>query len=86
MEFGLNIFSPQSFIKGATLLYYMLVTFGLPIFSNLPPVPPLYSGIPYSYSKIFTLSASIRGTENSPDSLNVMVNYHYHGENRVITR
>ena len=26
------------------------------------------------------------GTENSPDSLNVMVNYHYHGENRVITR
>ena len=28
----------------------------------------------------------IRGNENSPDSLNVMVNYHYHGENRVITR
>ena len=22
--------------------------------------------------------------DNSPDSLNVMVNYHYHGENRVI--
>ena len=28
----------------------------------------------------------IRGNENSPDSINVMVNYHYHGENRVITR
>ena len=26
------------------------------------------------------------GNENSPDSLDVMVNYHYHGENRVITR
>ena len=26
------------------------------------------------------------GNENSPDSLNVMVNYHYHSENRVITR
>ena len=25
------------------------------------------------------------GNENSPDSLNVMVNYHYHSENRVIT-
>ena len=27
-----------------------------------------------------------RGNENSPYSLNVMVNYHYHSENRVITR
>ena len=27
----------------------------------------------------------IVGSENSPDSLNVMVNYHYHSENRVIT-
>ena len=26
------------------------------------------------------------GNDNSPDSLNVMVNYHYHGENSVITR
>ena len=24
--------------------------------------------------------------ENSPDSLNVMVNYNYHGENRVTNR
>ena len=23
--------------------------------------------------------------DNSPDSLNVMVNYHYHSENRLIT-
>ena len=28
---------------------------------------------------------NIGGNENSPDSLNVMVNYHYHGERRVIT-
>ena len=28
----------------------------------------------------------IGGNENSPDSLNVMVNYHYHGENRIIAR
>ena len=27
----------------------------------------------------------IGGDENSPDYLNVMVNYHYHRENRVIT-
>ena len=27
----------------------------------------------------------IGDNENSPNSLNVMVNYHYHGENRVIT-
>ena len=26
------------------------------------------------------------GNENSSDSLNIMVNYHYHSENRVITR
>ena len=26
------------------------------------------------------------GNDNSLDSLNVMVNYHYHSENRVITR
>ena len=28
----------------------------------------------------------IRGNKNSPDSLTIMVNYHYHDENRVITR
>ena len=28
----------------------------------------------------------IGGNENYPDSLNVMVNYHFHGENRVIIR
>ena len=28
----------------------------------------------------------IGGNENSPHSLNVMLNYHYHGENLVITR
>ena len=26
------------------------------------------------------------GNDNSPDSLNVMVNYHYNDENRVIIR
>ena len=26
------------------------------------------------------------GNKNSPDSFNVMVNYHYHSENRVINR
>ena len=28
----------------------------------------------------------IGGNVNSPNSLNVMVYYHYHGENRLITR
>ena len=27
----------------------------------------------------------IGGNENPPDSLKVMVNYHYHSDNRVIT-
>ena len=27
---------------------------------------------------------NIGGNENSQDSLNIMVNYHYHGENRVM--
>ena len=27
-----------------------------------------------------------KGNENYPDYLNVMVNYHCHGENRVVTR
>ena len=26
------------------------------------------------------------GNENSPDSLNVMLNYRYHGENRLIAQ
>ena len=28
----------------------------------------------------------IGGSENDPNSLNVMVNYHEHGKNRVINR
>ena len=27
----------------------------------------------------------IGGKDNSPDSLNIMANYNYHGENRLIT-
>ena len=27
---------------------------------------------------------NIGGNKNSPDYLNIMANYHYHGENRVI--
>ena len=28
----------------------------------------------------------IMGNKNSPNYLNIMVNYHYHGDKRVITR
>ena len=28
----------------------------------------------------------IGGNNNSPNSLNIIVNYHYHGENRITTR
>ena len=28
----------------------------------------------------------IGGDKNSPNYLNIMVNYHYHGQNRIITR
>ena len=36
------------------------------------------------YSKLYLLYKILGGNKNSPYSLNVMVNYHYHGENRVI--
>ena len=32
------------------------------------------------------LYKKIGGNENSPDYLNVMVNYHYHSKSRVITK
>ena len=35
---------------------------------------------------IISVIQKIGGYKNSPKSLNVMVNYHYHGENRVITK
>ena len=47
----------------------------------------ILTGSPRSYLfMIFYVIQEIGGNENSPDSINVMVNYHYHGENRVITR
>ena len=47
----------------------------------------ILTGSPESY--LFMIEYFIQeigGNNNSPDSLNVMVNYHYHGENRVITQ
>ena len=38
------------------------------------------------FSMIAYIILKIRGNKNSPNSINVMVNYHYHGENRVINR
>ena len=35
---------------------------------------------------IIYVMQKIGGNENYPDSLNVMENYHYHDENRVITQ
>ena len=35
---------------------------------------------------VINVIQKIRGNENSPDSLNVIVNHRYHGENRIITR
>ena len=35
---------------------------------------------------LYNIYKKLGGNENSPDSLNAMVNYHYHGKNRVITR
>ena len=40
----------------------------------------------YIFLMIVYVIWKIRGNENSPNSLNVMVNYHYYGKNRVITR
>ena len=61
---------------------------------------PIFSWIIFiNYCKcIFTVSPgqylliiiyviqTIRGNNNSPNSLNVMVNYHYHSEKRVVTQ
>ena len=35
---------------------------------------------------VINVIQKIRCNENSPYSLNIMVNYHYHIENRLITR
>ena len=35
---------------------------------------------------IVNVIQEIGGNENSPDFLNILVNYHYHGENGVINR
>ena len=40
----------------------------------------------YYFLIIVYIIQNIGGNENSPNSINVMVNYHYHGENRLITR
>ena len=47
----------------------------------------ILTGSPGSYLfMIIYVIQEIGDNENSPYSLNVMVNYHYHSENRVITR
>ena len=38
------------------------------------------------FSLSYILYEKIRGNESSPNSLKIMVNFHYHGENRVIAR
>ena len=46
----------------------------------------ILNGLPGSYVFVIVyVIQKIGGIKNSPNSLNVMVNYHYHGENRVIT-
>ena len=46
----------------------------------------ILSGSPglYLFVIVYVIK-EIGGNENSPDSLNVMLNYHYHRENRLIT-
>ena len=51
---------------------------------NLPL--PFFMVIAQFLFMIFNVIQEIGDNENSPDSLNLMVNYHYQGENRVITR
>ena len=47
----------------------------------------IYAGSPgyYLFMIVYVIQQN-RGNKNYPDSLNVMVNYHYHGEKRVSTR
>ena len=69
----------------------------LPFFCGNYPIVLLYNidYLLYMYINWFTRIIYINdricyikngGNENSPYSLNVMVNYHYHSENRVITQ
>ena len=39
----------------------------------------------YLFFMIKHVIQKMGGNKNSPNPLNIMVNYHYHGENRVIT-
>ena len=46
----------------------------------------ILTGSPEYFFMIVYVIQKIGGNKNCPNSLNVMVNYHYHGKNRVITR
>ena len=70
---------PYPFLVVITQLIYWIIFINDCIFI-LTVSPRLYIFM------IVYVIQKIRGNENSPDSLNVMVNYHYHGENRLITR
>ena len=69
----------------------------LPFFRGNYPIVLQYNiySLLYMYINWFTWKiffhdhifyTKIGSNKNYPDSLNVMANYHYHGENRLITR
>ena len=75
---------PQN-IGNLPLPFFMEITqlFSCIIFMNYCIC--ILNGSPESYLFIIIyVIQKIKGNENSPDFLNVMVNYHYHSENRVI--
>ena len=53
------IFLKRVIYGNANLLYFMLITFGPPFWSDFHSKPVLYANIPDLYSKIFPLYAAV---------------------------
>ena len=72
------------------------VNLSLPVFGCNYPILPwiifindcicILTGLPGIFFVIAYVIQKIGGNKNSPNSLNIMANYHYHSEDRVITQ
>ena len=69
---------PYPFLLAITQLFYWI------IFIN--GCIRILTGSPGFFFMIVYVMRKIGGNENYPNSLNVMISYHYHGKNRVITQ
>ena len=95
---NLTLTSPARYRWELTVLHYhkIMVIYPYPF---LVVITPFFSwiifindciciltGSPGYFLMIIYVILKIRGNNNYSNSLNVMVNYHFHGKNRVINR